>query len=284
MPETRLSPPLKWPGGKRRLVPILQPLWKRHQQRRLIEPFCGGLAVSLGLEPDRALINDINIHTINFFRCLQRGLHTLLPMANDKELYYRYRERFNRLISEHSPEGEETAALFYYLNRTGFNGLCRFNKNGRFNVPFGRYKTINYRSDFLAYVPVLRRWKFTHGDFAKVGADDEDFIYADPPYDVKFTQYSDGGFDWSEQERLALWLCEHKGPVVVSNQATRRVIELYRQHDFTLRFLPAARSISRDGNRVPAIEVLALRNLPSGKLSGTFATVGGARRSIAKRR
>ncbi len=284
MPSSKLTPPLKWPGGKRRLVPVLEPLWQHHEQRRLVEPFCGGLAVSLGLEPRRALINDINVHTINFFRCLQKGMRTTLPMSNNRELFYRYRERFNNLIAERSPEGEDAAALFYYLNRTGFNGLCRFNKQGRFNVPFGRYETINYRSDFHAYVSVLRHWEFTLGDFADVPTADEDFIYADPPYDVDFTQYSHGGFDWPEQERLAQWLHQHKGPVVVSNQATKRIIELYRQHDFTLRFLPAPRSISRDGNRVPAIEVLALHNLPSSKLSGTFASAEGARRAISRRR
>jgi DNA adenine methylase len=72
----RLSrPPLKWAGGKRWQVPHLRPMWEPHSRRRLVEPFCGGLAVTLGLLPERALLNDANPHLINFYRWLQQGLH-----------------------------------------------------------------------------------------------------------------------------------------------------------------------------------------------------------------
>ncbi|MDT7924708.1 MAG: DNA adenine methylase, partial [Chlorobiota bacterium] len=67
-----LEPPLKWAGGKRWLVPYIRRLWAAHRHRRLVEPFCGGLSVTLGLQPERALLNDINPHLINFFRWLQR--------------------------------------------------------------------------------------------------------------------------------------------------------------------------------------------------------------------
>src|SRR6266568_3439801 len=69
-----LRPPLKWAGGKRWLVPILRPMWQPFRDRRLVEPLCGGLAVSLGLRPEHALLNDVNPHTINFFQWLSRGL------------------------------------------------------------------------------------------------------------------------------------------------------------------------------------------------------------------
>ncbi|CAG0971204.1 partial Modification methylase DpnIIA, partial [Anaerolineae bacterium] len=76
--EIPLKPPLKWAGGKRWLVPRLQLLWevhlKQYPEARLVEPFCGGLAVTLGLQPERALLNDINPHLINFYRWLQKGL------------------------------------------------------------------------------------------------------------------------------------------------------------------------------------------------------------------
>src|ERR687896_413085 len=97
------GPPLKWAGGKRWQVPHLRPLWDAHRDRRLVEPFCGGLAVALSLTPVRA--------------------------------------------------------LFYYLNRTGYNGLCRFNQQGKFNVPFGRYKRIDYRKDFTGYVPAFAQFE-----------------------------------------------------------------------------------------------------------------------------
>ncbi|MCK5366505.1 MAG: DNA adenine methylase, partial [Gammaproteobacteria bacterium] len=69
-----LRPPLKWAGGKRWLAPHLEPLWRGQSSRRLVEPFCGGLAVALGLDPQRALLNDVNPHPVNFYRHLQEGL------------------------------------------------------------------------------------------------------------------------------------------------------------------------------------------------------------------
>src|SRR6202163_3569223 len=134
-----LRPPLKWAGGKRWQVPHLRPLWEAHSRSRLVEPFCGGLAVALGLLPDRALLNDANPHLVNFYRWLQKGLRIELRMENNETLFYEHRDRFNTLLSTGEDATEEAAALFYFLNRTGFNGLCRFNQRGDFNVPFGRY-------------------------------------------------------------------------------------------------------------------------------------------------
>ena len=88
-----------------------------------------------------------------------------------------------------------------------------------------------------------------------------DSIYADPPYDVEFTHYSKDGFGWDEQVRAAQWLSTHSGPVVLSNQATPRIVDLYRSAGFELRFLDAPRRISCTGDRSPAPEVLAVRNM-----------------------
>src|SRR5439155_26323829 len=82
-----LRPPLKWAGGKRWLAPRLHPIWHAHQHRRLVEPFCGGLSVTLALTPARALLNDINPHVINFYRWLQRGLSIATPLANTRKAY-----------------------------------------------------------------------------------------------------------------------------------------------------------------------------------------------------
>lgn len=258
-----LPPPLKWAGGKRWLLPQLRPLWQPFQQRRLVEPFVGGMAMALGLNPQRALLNDINPHLIHFYRHLQQGLKINLVMANDEELYYQHRAEFNRL--NRSPRGRasrKAASLMYYLNRTGFNGLCRFNSKGEFNVPFGRYKTIHYQRDFTAYRAILANWELCCGDFPELAPAEDDFIYADPPYyDVQFTQYAKENFGWPDQQRLAHWLARHPGPVVLSNQATPRIIELYRDFGFTLRFMDAPRRISCTGDRTPAREVLALRNI-----------------------
>src|SRR5439155_26156787 len=105
---------------------------------------CGGLAVALCLSPGRALLNDINPHVIAFYRRLKQGLVITLPMKNDEKLFYSHRGRFNGLLARGREDGKEAAALFYYLNRTGYNGLCRFNRSGGFNVPFGQYATIAY--------------------------------------------------------------------------------------------------------------------------------------------
>jgi DNA adenine methylase len=152
--------------------------------------------------------------------------------------------------------------LFYYLNRTGYNGLCRFNQSGEFNVPFGRYHKIGYRTDFLEYRAVFAAWKFCNIDFEKLSLQPDDFVYADPPYDVEFRQYSKDGFGWDEQERAAEWLARHPGPVVLSNQATPRIVKLYRKLGYGLKFRHAPRRISCNGDRTPAEEVLAIRNLP----------------------
>ena len=261
--DTRANPkpPLKWAGGKRWLVPHLIPLWDRHRMRRLVEPLCGGLAVSLGLAPARALISDLNPHTINFYSWLKRGLRIRLEMQNDPACFYEQRTRFNQLIRENNADSEEAASLFYYLNRTCYNGLCRFNSKGEFNVPFGRYKKLIYKNDFSEYVSAFGDWDFTCVDFEKLSLRPDDFVYADPPYDVQFTAYSKENFEWDDQVRLAEWLARHPGPVILSNQATDRIRELYSDLGFSLRILTAPRMINNTGDRTPAQEVLAMRNL-----------------------
>ncbi len=256
-----LTPPLKWAGGKRWLVPHLMPLWKPHSQRRLVEPFCGALALTLSLMPERALLNDRNPHLMHFLASIKRGLKITLWMEYDKELYYVHRKRFNELVRNSQANTPEAAALFYYLNRTCFNGLCRFNRSGEFNVPFGRYKNVNYVRDFTAYQQAFAAWEFKCEDFESLSLAGDDFVYADPPFDVEFTQYSQEAFGWEEQVRTAEWLARHTGPVALSNQATDRIVELYEKLRYKLLFLQAPRRINCTGDRTPAREVLALRNL-----------------------
>jgi DNA adenine methylase len=257
----KLTPPLKWAGGKRWLVPHLEKIYNPHRHRRLVELFVGGLAVALGLMPERALLNDINPHLINFYLWLKKGLFTRLEMKYDRELYYTYRDRFNQLIVKGRGNTQEAAELFYYLNRTCYNGLCRFNRKGEFNVPFGKYKTVVYTQDFTKYTEILRNWEFTCLDFRQVNILPGDFVYADPPYDVEFTEYNPDGFSWEDQVALAKMLTNHAGPVVLSNQATLRIVELYNRLGYELHFLPAPRRISCNGNRDRVLEVLATRNL-----------------------
>jgi DNA adenine methylase len=259
-----LTPILKWAGGKRWLVPKLQEYWSDEKYWRLVEPFCGGLAVALGLMPEIVLLNDINKHLINLYGHVQHGLRVTIAMQNDKDIYYAARNRFNELVHQNRTTTAEMAQLFYYMNRTGFNGLCRFNRKGEFNVPFGKYKTINYAENFDEYQSVFSGWEFTSHDFGELVIDDEDFIYADPPYDVEFTSYAKQDFKWEDQVRLIEWLSDLPNATVISNQATDRIIELYHKHGFELEFLKAPRRISCNGDRKPVIEIIATRNLKKG--------------------
>jgi DNA adenine methylase len=261
-----LAPPLKWAGGKRWLLPSLKTLWSPHAHRRLVEPFAGGLSVALGLRPQQALLNDVNPHLVNFYRHLQQGLEVTVPMDFDPDVYYARRKAFNALIDRdealEGPTSKRAAMLFYYLNRHCYNGICRFNGKGRFNTPIGRFVNPKYDLDLRPYAAALAGWTFSAVDFAKVKLKPGDFVYADPPYDAAYTGYSAGGFSSDDQRRLAEMLAKHDGPVVLSNNATPAMMELYEELDFdTSRQEWAPRMIKFRGKPLRVKEVLATRNL-----------------------
>ena len=280
----QLAPPLKWAGGKTWLVARLRPLWEQHKQRRLVEPFVGGLGVTLGLMPDRALLNDANPHLINLYLQIQKGLQVTVEFENDKQTYLRHRDRFNELIAMGQEECEEAALLFWFLNRTGYNGLCRFDSRGHYNVGYGSCKHISYATteNFERYKSVLGGWEFTTGDFAQVRLDPEDFVYLDSPFDGGFTKYTSQGFTWHDQVRLAEWAAAHPGPVVVSNAATDRIKELYGDLGFSLTTISAPRRISCDGNRAPADEILAVKRI-EGDIGGSGRLSARKERPAVKR-
>lgn len=260
-----MLPILKWAGGKRWLAERIKSAWMPYADtHRYVEPFAGGLAVALDIAPRHALVNDVNSHLINFYRHVRDGWRLSFDMMNDSTCYYVCRARFNALVTigHQSAISSEAAQLFYYLNKTGFNGLCRFNASGLFNVPFGRHKTLTYATSFPEHAALFDGWTFLNCDFEAVPLCPADFIYADPPYDTEFTTYSAGGFTWADQVRCADWLAAHRGPVIVSNALTDRIVDLYRSRGFQIYSIGAPRSISRDGNRERAKEMLATRNLP----------------------
>ncbi|QKD83537.1 hypothetical protein HPC62_16210 [Thermoleptolyngbya sichuanensis A183] len=195
-------------------------------------------------------------------------------------MYYQNRDRFNHLIASGLDWTLESALLLYYLNRTGFNGLVRFSKSGVYNVPYGHYRKINYREDFSPWRSPMQGWVFTSADFAAVQLVPTDFVYADPPYDSVaddsveqlsllgvehqgqagdgFVGYS-GAFGWGDQVRLARHLAQHPGPVLVSNAATHRIVQLYRDLGFEVMELGVRRSISCKGDRPMASEIFAFK-------------------------
>jgi DNA adenine methylase len=98
-------------------------------------------------------------------------------------------------------------------------------------------------------------------DFENVPLDTDDFIYSDPPFDAEFSGYAKKGFSWHDQVRLVRWLSHHRGPVVLANHATPRIVSLYENAGFALNYLQAPRQINCTGDRTPVLEVLATRNL-----------------------
>src|SRR5205085_7576158 len=104
-----LRPPLKWAGGKRWFLRVIKQYWKGHEHRRLVEPFCGGLGIALGLRPAKALLNDANPHLINFYQWVRAGLTITIDARNQEPVYYANRERFNQHIRTKTEESNEAA-------------------------------------------------------------------------------------------------------------------------------------------------------------------------------
>lgn len=250
-----------WVGGKRWQLPIIKRLYAPYREtHRFLEAFCGSCSITFGLEPKRAALIDENPHLINFYKQARNGLRITIDTSNTPEVYYRHRARFNELI-ERERNTPEAAQLFYYLNRTGFRGLCRFNQRGQFNVPFGHRKTTVIRTSFEELH--ARPWSFFDMHYASYLPFVDDFVYADPPYDCEFTGYTGNEFAWHHQEQVAIWFSMHKGPVVLCNQDTPRIVELYRNWGFEVFKVAAPEMMrARKGNNPGARhEVLAVRNL-----------------------
>ena len=244
---------------------------------RLVEPFVGSGAVFLNLPRfRRLLLADANADLVALYRhvltdpdgLLDEARALFTPSHNTREAYERLRGEFNAAAI--GDPGR--AARFIYLNRHGFNGLCRYNSSGGFNVPFGRYAgptlpEIELRGMHrrLAEADVV---DILHADFRVVFTEhlrDGDVVYADPPYvplsaTASFTSYSAEGFSETNQQELAsaAYAASRRGiPVLLSNHDLPIVRALYDGASVTS--FPVRRSISRDGaTRGDVAEVLAL--------------------------
>lgn len=270
--EVKTLPPfLKWAGGKILLAPRLAEMYEPFRNTHTwVEPFCGALGATLGVMPEYALLNDVNPHLINLYRQVKKGLELDPNLKNyiSEGSYYRFRDRFNSLrdLPPYQEIQQELAELFYYLNRVGYRGLCRTNLDGGFNVPFGHYKKPILNHDFTQYQEALGLWQFStfgYSEFIKSFLEElipYCFFYADPPYDDGFTGYS-GSFTWDDQVNLASSLAALNCPVVASNKATDRIIDLYKGFEFNVEIISVRRRISCNGDRTNVDEILATRNL-----------------------
>ncbi|MCK9531302.1 MAG: Dam family site-specific DNA-(adenine-N6)-methyltransferase [Gammaproteobacteria bacterium] len=264
-----LRPFLKWAGNKYRLLERIRA--KLPPGRRLVEPFVGSGAVFLNTDYPRYLLTDTNPDLIGLYRLLQaegrdfinacRPLFT--PANNRADRYYRLRAEFNRTRDEH-----RRAVLFVYLNRHGYNGLCRYNSRGVFNVPFGSYKRPYFpEAEMLAFHAKAPRAVFRLADFGEImkKARSGDVVYCDPPYvplsaSSNFTTYSAKGFSSAQQCELAAMareLAQRDIPVLISNHDTAFTRDAYAgalMEDFHVQ-----RHISCKGHqRGKAGELLAL--------------------------
>lgn len=264
-----IRPFLKWAGNKYRIMHEVKKMLPKG--KRLVEPFVGSAAVFLNTDFEDYLLCDGNRDLIDLFNLLKRRgrkfIHECELFFNDKynteKQYYKFRERFNTI-----DDREERAALFVYLNRHGYNGLCRYNSKGGYNVPFGRYKRPYFPTvELELFRKKSRQARFKHLSFEKAFTQLQsgDVVYCDPPYlplsdSANFTNYSAGGFSMEQQHQLADLAIEHSQngiPVLISNHHTPFTDKYYASA--RMEYFHVQRYISRDGaNRNKAGEVLAL--------------------------
>lgn len=269
---------LKWAGGKFGLIEdITRHLPQMSASQRLIEPFVGAGSVFLNTDYQEYLLNDINPDLIHLYQILQQQPADYIKEAeklfasknNDAERYYDLRNQFNLCQDKF-----ERALLFLYFNRHGYNGLCRYNKKGGFNVPFGRYKKPYYpAAELWFFAEKAQRAQFVCESYADTfdRATEGDVIYCDPPYaplstSASFTSYAANGFTLDDQAilgRLSRQAAAKQIPVLVSNHDIPLTRELY--HGAQLNVVQVKRTISSKGNkRNKVAELLAsFTSLPS---------------------
>jgi DNA adenine methylase len=262
---------LKWAGGKYGLSDVIRNMLPSGD--RLIEPFVGAGSIFLNTDYDHYLLNDINQDLINLYQIIKlQGQKYIKDSAkfftqeyNQSEVYYQLRQEFND-----SKDIYYRSLLFLYLNRHGFNGLCRYNRKGGYNVPFGKYKKPYFPEKELEFfAEKAQKATFVcedyHQTFAR--ARSGDVIYCDPPYvplskTASFTSYAGNGFDLDDQADLAnaaeAVIERYQASVLISNHDTILTRKIYHKAT-NLETIKVARTISQNGKKRNKVdELLAL--------------------------
>lgn len=262
---------MKWPGGKYRLVNRI--CKQLGPGRRLVEPFVGSAAVFLNTDYNSYLLADSNPDLINLYRQLQTEggsfinfCHSFFSVKkNDEKCFYEYRAEFNA-----TNDARLKSALFVYLNRHCYNGLCRYNAKGEFNTPFGRHHRPYFpEKEMQHFFHAAVRAEFIHAKFPDTmrRVQESDIVYCDPPYTplsktAHFTDYAAGGFNWEDQMELAKWastLAKQGIQVVISNHNTKSTRDLYSSAGAQMEKFKVRRTISCDAeNRDMVSELLAV--------------------------
>jgi DNA adenine methylase len=260
---------LKWAGGKYNLVEAIN----QHLPATscLVEPFVGAASVFLNTDYERYVLNDINADLIDMYRIIQSDAGNFIKFArewfnpewNDKARYIEIRQRFNLCTDPF-----ERAQLFLYINRHCFNGLCRYNQSGQFNVPFGKYKKPYFpEAELWAFAEKAQRATFTCQSYQQVFAQlpAASAVYCDPPYvplskTASFTSYAKNSFGLDDQADLASLAeaAQQQGhAVLISNHDTSWTRKIYQGAE--LHTIQVGRSISQKGStRGKVAELFAL--------------------------
>lgn len=274
MSKTELIPFLKWAGGKRQLLSEI----KKHIPDNIntyYEPFVGAGAVFLDLQPQTAVINDINSELINCYKVIRDNPEKLIlelsKFVNSEEEFYKIRS-WDKEKNYEKRSDIEKAARTIYLNKTCFNGLYRVNSKGYFNTPYGKYKNPSFIQEENIY-NLSKYFKsakiqFLNKDFENVlkEAKKGDFVYLDPPYypinkTSSFTSYSQNGFSEKEQIRLksVLDILNSKGVFfLLSNSCCDFIKNLYKNYEIIEIF--AKRNINSVGNKRDGVKEVLVKN------------------------
>jgi len=271
---TTIRPFIKWPGNKYKLLNVI--LAKLPKGKVLIEPFVGSGAIFLNTNYENYILSDANKDLINLYQTLQQyGDEFILfcrtfftKKNNSNSQYYKFRNQFNEYSFSKDPFTRD--ALFLYLNRHGYNGLCRYNKNNKFNVPFGRYPHPHFPEESMRlFFLKAKRAQFFFRDFTESLThipSDKAIVYCDPPYvplstTANFTSYQAGGFTQNNQctlANMAINLSKQGVPVLISNHFTVFTKKIYNKATEFITF-PVRRMIScKAKNRNFVTEMLAL--------------------------
>ena len=271
--NNNLEPFVKWAGGKRQLLERLKARMPK-EYNDYYEPFIGGGALLLSVQPEKAVINDINEQLINVYRQLKLNVEEVINTVNEydsvecnDEHYKLMREKYNHKISSHELD-VECAALMIWINKHCFNGLYRVNSKGLFNVPYNKKisgSSIN-EENLRGIGEYLKNNNIdiSLGDFEKVceNIKSGDFVYFDSPYipinkTSNFTDYTKDGFTYEDHKRLSeLYrsLSEKGVKIMLSNHNVDLVYELYK--GFNIEVVDVRRSINSDASKRVGKEVI----------------------------
>lgn len=271
MNNDRLTPFLKWPGGKRWLISKYTHCFPK-QYNRYFEPFLGGGAVFFFLHPSETTLSDINQDLITLYQVMRDDyLELAQSMRKHQELHCK--EYYYQIRGSCLTDSVQAASRLLYLNRMCFNGMYRVNKAGQFNVPIGTKQNCIYDiDDFPAYSARLKNVELNSSDFAKVidSAQRRDFIFVDPPYTIAhnqncFIKYNEQLFTWDDQERLLKVLCSARdrgAHVMVTNANYDALREMYFENGFYTNVVKRYSTISSKVDKRKEQEELLVTSYP----------------------